>query len=90
MAEDLHRFWVTLAEDSNPSRLGYGVTAFDEADALAILRHVVFGGQAMPDVREVRTDVDVRDLDQGHVVTNMNPPNWRGVWFPKGYDSDIR
>jgi hypothetical protein len=24
----------------------------------------------------------VRDLDQGHVIPNMGPPNLRGVWFP--------
>jgi hypothetical protein len=27
-------------------------------------------------------DVDVRDLDQGHVIPNMGPPNLRGVWYP--------
>ena len=28
-------------------------------------------------------DVDVRDLDQNHVVPNMDPPNFHGVWFPR-------
>ena len=32
----------------------------------------------------------VRDLDQGHVIPNMAPPNWRGSWYPKGFDTDIR
>jgi hypothetical protein len=32
----------------------------------------------------------VRDLDQGHVIPNMAPPNWRGIWYPKGFDTDIR
>ena len=27
-------------------------------------------------------DVDVRDLDQNHVVPNTGPVNFRGVWFP--------
>ena len=22
----------------------------------------------------------VRDLDQGQVIPNMAPPNWRGIW----------
>ena len=46
--------------------------------------------EAMPKAREVLPDVNVADLDQGHVVPNMNPPNWRGIWFPKGYDRDLR
>ena len=71
-------------------RREFGVTAFSEEDALAILAHVVFPGQAMPDVLEVRADVDVRDLDQGHVIPNMGPPNWRGICYPKGFDTDIR
>jgi hypothetical protein len=74
---------VTLAQDGNPSWLGFGVTAFDEPDALGILSYVVFGGQAMPEVLEVRADVDIRDLDQGHVVPNVAPPNWRGIWSQK-------
>ena len=90
MADVLHRFWLTVADDGNTSPVGYGVTAFDEADALDILGRVVFAGRFLPNVLEVRADVDVRDLDRGHVVPNMNPPNWRGVWYPKGYDTDIR
>jgi len=32
-------------------------------------------------------DVDVRTLDQGHVIPNMLPPDRRGVWYPMGYES---
>lgn len=28
-------------------------------------------------------DVDVRTLDEGHVIPNMGPPAIRGVWYPK-------
>jgi hypothetical protein len=34
-------------------------------------------------------DVDVQSLDQGHVIPNMHPPNWRGIWYPKGYGGDL-
>jgi len=89
VAATLHRYWITLSDPAAGSRLGYGVTAYDEHDARSILGHVVFNG-ALPEISDVREDVDVRDLDQGHVIPNMNPPNWRGVWYPKGYDADIR
>lgn len=90
MDGDLHRYWIRLAEDVKPSLSEFGVTAFDETDALAILSHVAFGGEPLPEVLEVRQDVDVRNLDQGRVVPNMAPPNWRGIWYPKGFDIDIR
>ena len=65
------------------------MTAFTEEDARSLLAFVAFDGM-LPEVSEVQVDVNVRELDQGHVIPNMNPPNWRGVWFPKGFDPDIR
>ena len=65
------------------SALGYGVTAVDRHDAERLLRAVVFNDQALPDPVEVVQDIDVRDLDQGHVLPNMGDPTVRGVWFPR-------
>jgi len=87
---NLHRYWIELADGGVSSLTRFGVTAFDEADAIGILSYVVFDGQPLPDVLEIRADVDVRDLDQGRVVPNMSPPSWRGIWYPKGFDTDIR
>jgi hypothetical protein len=28
-------------------------------------------------------DVDIRTLDQAHVIPNMGPVVFRGVWFPR-------
>jgi hypothetical protein len=63
----------------------FGVTAYSEADALEILRYLVFPTTGLPEVAEVVADVDVRSLDQGHVIPNMHPPNWHGIWYPKAY-----
>ena len=65
--------------------MGYGVTAYDEADEQNLVERLVFRAATMPPVVATRSGVNVPHLDQGHVVPNMNPPNWRGVWFPKGY-----
>jgi hypothetical protein len=83
----MRRFWFRFSEIKpyNPLRLGCGVTAYDYNDALEILARTVFAGQEMPNIESVSQDVDVTTLDQKHVVPNMEPPVWRGVWFPKGY-----
>lgn len=73
----LRRYWFAL-----PGRLGIGVTAFslDEAEALARKACQELGWAF--ETPEVIQDVDVRTLDQNHVIPNMLPPNFHGVWFP--------
>ena len=73
----LHRFWFELARG-----LGVGVSAYslDEAEAMARDACLGFGWDF--DVVKTVENVDVRDLDQNHVVPNMGPPNFKGVWFP--------
>jgi hypothetical protein len=82
----LHRFWLKYPLDEvrmTPLALGVGVTALDQVDALKLAKDACFPDREMPSPTEVVVDVDVRNLDQGHVVNNMYPPNARGVWFPK-------
>jgi hypothetical protein len=61
------------------------VTAFNETDAIDILGNKVFHGQALPEIRVKKENVDIRTLDTGHVIPNMHDPTLRGVWFPMGY-----
>lgn len=74
----LRRFWF-----STPESLGIGVTAYSrsEAESLARAAATQLGRSFEPS--SVTEDVDVRDLDQKHVIPNMGPPNFRGVWFPR-------
>jgi hypothetical protein len=64
---------------------GCGVSAYDYDDALALVGKHVFPGVTPPDPVEVVEDVDVSQLDPGHVLPNMEAPVIRGVWFPQGY-----
>jgi hypothetical protein len=60
-----------------------GVTAYSLEDALALVRQELWRtDEPLPSIREVIEDVDVSTLDPGHVLPNMGPPIWRGVWFP--------
>lgn len=83
MSARLRRFWFKFAAPTT-SRLGYGVTAWTEEDAASILATRVFNGSPLPEA-EVTSDIDVSKLDAGHILPNMESPNWRGIWFPRGY-----
>ena len=73
----LRRFWF-----STPGSLGIGVTAYSrpEAESLARAAAAQLGRSFEP--ASVTEDVDVRDLDQNHVVPNMGVVSNYGVWFP--------
>jgi hypothetical protein len=83
----LRRFWFTfrVAPEFSPLGLGCGVTARCREDAIQILSATVFAGRAVLMIESVVEDVDIRSLDQGHVVPNMGDVTQRGVWFPLGH-----
>ena len=65
---------------------GCGLTALDYEDALKIMDEKIFYKIPRPPFKKIIIDVDIRVLDQGHVIPNMKPPIHRGVWFPLGYE----
>jgi hypothetical protein len=81
------RFWVefdvALAE-ALPAGCheGVGVTADDEAAALAAIRATLFGGRALPPLRRVVVDVETTDLCPWLVLPAMADWSRPGVWFP--------
>ncbi|MEZ5344751.1 MAG: hypothetical protein R2681_04255 [Pyrinomonadaceae bacterium] len=74
---DLRRYWFKSGK-----HFGIGVTAFSRADAEFLVKKADLSEQ-LKYVTEVIENVDIRNLDQGHVIPNMSPPNFRGVWFPQ-------
>jgi hypothetical protein len=86
----LTRYWITFTK--TVPRLppgvqhGCGVTAQSEEEALAMVRKLVFRGGSLPPIEAIMTDIDISQLDPGHVVPNMGFANRRGIWFPLGYD----
>jgi hypothetical protein len=60
---------------------GAGVTGYDEADALALLRDVV-GADLPPRIRTVKdVDADRAALSIPDFLV-VGSAAWRGVWFP--------
>jgi hypothetical protein len=87
-----HRYWIRFAPSVDkplPMGLnrGCGVTAFDQQDALDLIRQYIFQGEPLPNIQELVEDVDVSELDASHVRPNMGSPLVRGIWFPQGYTS---
>ena len=85
----LHRFWIEFKKPlpslSLGLGLGCGVTAYNYADALKILKEKVFVGLEIWDVESVVVDIDIQTLNQGKIIPNMGLVTERGVWFPGGY-----
>jgi len=75
----LRRYWFPVA-----GHLGIGVTADTLAEAVELATKAAARLTWRVDPENVIKDVDVRDLDQDHVVPNMGVATWRGVWFPHG------
>lgn len=81
----LRRYWLTFKDTtSHAYSREYGVTAYDYDDAVHLLREKVFRDD-VPKPLSVEEDVDVSALDERHVLPNIAPTNWRGVWYPVGF-----
>lgn len=61
---------------------GIGITAYSRKDAEEILNGAIKRHNLGLEIVEVLEDINIQDLDQGGVIPNMNPPNFRGIWFP--------
>ncbi|SEO63322.1 hypothetical protein SAMN05192574_11056 [Mucilaginibacter gossypiicola] len=84
------RFWFKFGFNNSEvipygTRLGCGITAYNYEDAVAILTEKVFRNNPLADIAQCIENVDISTLDEGHVLSNMDQPNVRGVWFPLGY-----
>jgi hypothetical protein len=87
----VRRYWFEF-EKPEPARpawppFGCGVSAWTKDDAIAIMRQTVFAGRDMPRISHLIEDVDIRDLEQNHVVPNMGIVSERGVWYPRGFET---
>lgn len=86
--QNIKRFWFEFEIDNvslYPSGIGCGcgISAYSYQDAIAIIKQEVFKDIEMPKIKKYIENVDIRDLDKGHVIPNMKPPIYRGVWFPQ-------
>ena len=77
----LRRYWFPV-----PGHWGIGVTAYTRAEAIELATKAADRLTWRIDPQTAIEDVDVRDLDQNHIVPNMGVVTWLGIWFPNGID----
>jgi len=79
---NLTAFWIKRPVANAP--VGFGVTAWSLADALAIIRAMGYGHYLPKDLADVQITegITTSSLDQAHVVPNMGPISVRGMWYP--------
>jgi hypothetical protein len=73
----LRRFWFPI-----PGHMGIGVTAYTRAEAEGIAREAAASLHWDFHADGCVEDVDVRTLDQKHVIPNMGVVVRQGVWYP--------
>lgn len=75
----LKTYWIESPALHSP---GLGVTAFSRDDAFQLLGASGYSLRSDDPSIRVTEGIQVADLDQSHVVLNMGPIVFRGVWFP--------
>jgi hypothetical protein len=76
-------FWITFPENLQEGfPLGFGVTAWSEADAWRILDERGYDQHRRAAVVDVRPITAVDEIAHPHVRRNMGPLVVRGIWYP--------
>ncbi len=80
------RYWFEFEKSDDiyllGVQLGCGVTAYNYEDAQNILKEKIFKDKEIPATKKVTENIDIRELDQRHIIPNMWTPNFRGIWYP--------
>jgi hypothetical protein len=90
MHNNLKRYWFVIYPEARYGPYNAGVTAENIAEAKRLLlKNFERIGYDKPLERlketkdvEVIENIDVRLLDENHVIPNMGPVVFKGVWYP--------
>lgn len=84
----LKRYWFIVFPADRFGPRNFGVTAYSKSEGKKLIIESLnkFELQQLTenvdDNIEVIEDIDIRLLDQGHVIPNMGVVTFEGVWFP--------
>lgn len=84
----LKRYWIVISPLNWNGPKNFGVTApsINHARSLAILEMQKLGWTHFTDSEIMQAkfieDIDIRELDQDHVIPNIGVVSRQGVWYP--------
>lgn len=84
----LKRYWLVIHPESRYGPKNVGITAYSPAQARTFAKEVLQKtvGANIPEALfnegEIIENIDIRQLDQSHVIPNMGVVSRIGVWFP--------
>lgn len=82
-------FWFITFPENPYGPKNIGVTAFSKDHAITLITNEALKGsfiepmaKEINDNTEVIEDIDIRILDQNHVIPNMGAVTFQGIWYP--------
>lgn len=84
----LKRYWVITFPENRYGPKNFGVTAYTAEQAKEMIKKEAEKNPYFKeissgiDTAEIIEDIDIRNLDQNHVVPNMGTVAFMGVWYP--------
>jgi hypothetical protein len=84
----LKRYWFIIDREDPFGSRNVGVSANSKTDAFTLILESFTNFNTLErianldDSTEIIEDIDIRKLDQNHVIPNMGVISWRGVWWP--------
>jgi hypothetical protein len=84
----LKRYWFIIYPDFKYGPRNIGVSALSISEAKKIILETMTKlnwnhiSATIIENAEIIENIDIRLLDQGHVIPNMGPVVFEGVWFP--------
>lgn len=84
----LHRYWFIITPPDRYGPGNIGVTAYSILEAKSIIKEALSKNQWISfsiesiDQAEIIENIDIRLLDQGHILPNIGVVDFKGIWFP--------
>jgi hypothetical protein len=84
----MHRYWIVICPEDKYGPKNIGVSAFSSHQARNIVKEELarikwshISGEVI-DNSDIIEDVDIRLLDQNHIIPNIGVVIRLGVWYP--------
>jgi len=84
----LKRYWIITCPENRNGSKNLGLTAHSAIQAKALAKQELSRlswqqiSEGDIDQAEIIEEIDIRDLDQNHVVPNIGVVSRQGMWFP--------